>query len=120
MLRTELTTKNEMLDRAQDRANRAEQQRDEFSTAAANLRVQNATMRYKNEELERRIEELTERNLQLEEHNLTLQANRVGNVIPPISLKGTIKAYFNRNAFQLTMDDLAMLDKTLRQVGTEE
>lgn len=120
MLRAELTTKNEMLDRAQDRANRAEQQLDEFSTAAANLRVQNATMRDKNEALERRIEELTERNLQLEEHNLTLQANQAGNVVPPVSLKEAIKSYFNRNAFQLTMDDLAMLDKTLRQVGTEE
>ena len=119
LLREEIKAKNDMIDRAQDRANKAEQQVAEFSNAAANLRVQNAALFDKNEALARQIEELTER-------NLVLGANRVDNVIvepaiaPPVSLKEAIKSYFNRNAFQLTIDDLAMLDKTLRQVGTEE
>lgn len=116
-LRAEMAAKNEMLDRAQHRANMAEQE-----LTKANKRVEDAEHMLR--QADATIDDL--RKTQTDAFDDEAEEKRWAyvqgamdahdGVVTVEQLRATIKAFFNRDVFDLTPDDLALMNMTLRDV----
>lgn len=116
-LRAEMKTKNEMLDRAQCRANMAEQE-------ATKTKVRLEEAEHRLQQADRTIDDL--RKEQADPFDDEAEDKRWAyvqgamdahdGVVTVEQLRATIKAFFNRDVFDLTPDDLALMNMTLRDV----